>query len=132
MGARAQPPLMPARRRDAGTEGTGEEGLGDCGHFGLSRMKTVESVLWVAGLVFEGDERSEAVNREGGLAGQTRGYRSWRRKTLLRLSLTMSSSSVSCSLAMRGMSSRTRCCMARHVRLSSYQGRKRDNHGHAE
>lgn len=54
------------------------------------------------------------------------GYRSWRRNTLLRLSLTMSSSSVSCSLAIRGMSSRTRCCMARHVRLSSCGGRGRD------
>lgn len=69
-----------------------------------------------------GDGRGSRRGREGV------GYRSWRRNTLLRLSLTMSSSSVSCSLAMRGMSSRTRCCMARHVRLSSC-GRKGDSRG---
>lgn len=56
----------------------------------------------------------------GGSGDRDGAYRSWRRKTLLRLSLTMSSSSVSCSLEMRGISSRTRCCMARHVRCSSY------------
>lgn len=47
------------------------------------------------------------------------GYLSWRRNTLLRLSLMRSSSSVSCSWRTRGISSSTRCCMALHVRFSS-------------
>lgn len=46
-------------------------------------------------------------------------YLSWRRNTLLRLSLMRSSSSVSCSWRTRGISSNTRCCMALHVRFSS-------------
>lgn len=79
--------------------------------------------------MWTGSQGRKRAGAAGQRLGEGAGYRSWRRNTLLRLSLTMSSSSVSCSLAIRGMSSRTRCCMARHVRLSSCGGRRRDGHG---
>lgn len=48
-------------------------------------------------------------------------YLSYRRKMLLRSSLTCSSSSVTSSLDTQEMSSTILCCMARHVRFSSYK-----------
>lgn len=47
---------------------------------------------------------------------------SYRRKMLLRSSLTCSSSSVTSSLETREISSTTLCCIARHVRFSSFRG----------
>lgn len=79
--------------------------------------------------VWTGSQGRKRAGAAGQRPGEGADYRSWRRNTLLRLSLTMSSSSVSCSLAIRGMSSRTLCCMARHVRLSSCGGSRRDGHG---
>lgn len=53
-------------------------------------------------------------------------YLSYRRNILLRSSLTCSSSSVTSSLDTRLISSTTLCCMARHVRFSSWMERHVD------